>query len=114
VFRPKHMTPDELNHGYDWLYRRLFSLESIWRRRPRQMSAVPPYLAMALLYKRSNRLWHFLIKHRLVHDVWSPLVHWSRWRHAAFRRRLERVEDGRSPEPAATLPAASNTVVTLV
>jgi radical SAM superfamily enzyme YgiQ (UPF0313 family) len=114
VFRPKHMTPDELAHGYDWLYRRLFSLRSIWQRRPRHASAVAPYLAMALLYKRSNRLWHFLIKHRLVNAVWSPLVQCSRWRHAAFRRRLERVEDGRSPEPAATLPAASNAVGTLV
>ena len=34
VFRPKHMTPEELLLGYDWLYRRLFSHASIWRRRP--------------------------------------------------------------------------------
>jgi radical SAM superfamily enzyme YgiQ (UPF0313 family) len=108
VFRPKHMTPDELARGYDWLYRRLFSLTSIWQRRPRQMSAVPPYLAMALLYKRSNRLWHFLIKHRLVHTVWSPLVHWSRWRHSAFRRRLERTAASTPHELAAEILAAQN------
>ncbi|MEI7729058.1 MAG: radical SAM protein [Verrucomicrobiota bacterium] len=89
VFYPKHMTPEELELGYDWLYRRLFSPASIWRRRPRHASAIAPYLAMSLLYKRSNRLWHFLIKHDLVHAVWSPLVHWSRRRHLAFRRRLE-------------------------
>ena len=34
VFRPKQMTPEELFLGYDWLYRRLFSHASIWRRRP--------------------------------------------------------------------------------
>jgi len=90
VFRPKHMTVDELQLGYDWLYRRLFSPGSIWRRRPRQASAVLPYLAMSLLYKRSNRFWHLLIKRRLVHVVWSPLVHWTRLRHLGFRRRLGR------------------------
>lgn len=88
VFQPKHMSPEELALGYDWLYRRLFSLASIWQRRPHQLSAVLPYLAMSLLYKRSNRFWHFLIKHRLVHRVWSPLVHWTRLRHVAFRERL--------------------------
>jgi radical SAM superfamily enzyme YgiQ (UPF0313 family) len=88
VFQPKHMEPEELAMGYDWLYRRLFSPASIWKRRPTQSSAVLPYLAMSLLYKRSNRLWRFLIKHRLVHTVWSPLVHWTRWRHLSFRERM--------------------------
>lgn len=90
VFRPKQMTPDELALGYDWLYRRLFSPASIWRRRPRQTSAVAPYLAMSFLYKRSNRAWRFLIQHRLVHAVWRPLVEWTRLRHLAFRRDLAR------------------------
>jgi len=88
VFQPKHMTPDELQLGYDWLYRRLFSMASIWRRRPRGRSAVLPYLAMSCLYKRSNRFWRLLIKHRRVHAVWSPLVQWTRLRHLDFRRRL--------------------------
>ena len=35
VFRPRHMTPEELADGYAWCYRRLFSHRSIWRRRPR-------------------------------------------------------------------------------
>jgi hypothetical protein len=90
VFQPKYMTPEELGLGYDWLYRRLFSPASIWRRRPADASAVPAYLAMSYLYKRSNRFWHFLIKRRLVHAVWSPLVHWTRLRHVAFRKRLEK------------------------
>src|SRR5579863_6347992 len=36
VFRPKHMTPEELEQGYAWIYERLFSHASIWRRRPEQ------------------------------------------------------------------------------
>jgi radical SAM superfamily enzyme YgiQ (UPF0313 family) len=88
VFRPKQMTPEELLLGYDWLYRRLFSHASIWRRRPPELSSLPTYFAGCYLYKRSNRLWRWLIKHRLVHAVWSPLVEVSRLRHLAFRRRL--------------------------
>ncbi|MFN7920099.1 MAG: radical SAM protein [Bryobacteraceae bacterium] len=89
VFRPRHMTPEQLEEGYQWIYQRLFSHASIWRRRPEDWRAVPPYLAMSYLYKRSNRFWHMLIRHRLVHTVWSPLVEATRLRHLAFRRRLE-------------------------
>lgn len=92
VYRPKHMSPEELEHGYGWLYERLFSHTSIWRRRPTDWRAVPPYLAMSYLYKRSNRLWEFLIRHRLVHRVWMPLVELTRQRHIRFRRKLERME----------------------
>lgn len=89
VFRPKHMSADELKEGYAWCYRRLFSHASIWRRRPLDWRAVLPYLAMSYLYKRSNRLWHLLIRHRLTATVWRPLVEWTRRRHVKFRRRLE-------------------------
>lgn len=88
VFRPKHLTPEELALGYDWLYRRLFSPASIWRRKPAQASALLPYLAGCFLYKRCNRIWRWLIRHHLVHAVWSPLVRWTRLRHVHFRKRL--------------------------
>ena len=52
------------------------------------LRAVLPYLAMSYLYKRSNRFWHFLIRHRLTAAVWRPLVEWTRRRHVRFRRRL--------------------------
>jgi radical SAM superfamily enzyme YgiQ (UPF0313 family) len=89
VFRPRHMTPDELQEGYARCYERLFSHRSIWRRRPTDGRAVLPYLAMSYLYKRSNRLWHLLIRHRLTATVWRPLVELTRRRHLKFRRRLE-------------------------
>jgi radical SAM superfamily enzyme YgiQ (UPF0313 family) len=88
VFQPRHMTPGELAHGYGWIYQRLFSHTSIWRRRPEDWRAVAPYLAMSYLYKRSNRVWHWLIKRNLVRKVWRPLVEWSRRRHLKFRARL--------------------------
>jgi hypothetical protein len=82
------MTPEELERGYGWIYQRLFSHSSIWRRRPEQWQAVPLYLAMSYLYKRSNRFWHLLIQHDLVNPVWKPLVEMTRWRHVRFRQRL--------------------------
>ncbi len=61
VFRPKNMSPEELEQGYAWIYQRLFSHASIWRRRPADWRAVAPYLAMSYLYKRSDRFWRLLI-----------------------------------------------------
>lgn len=88
VFRPKNMSAEELENGYAWMYRRLFSHTSIWRRRPADWRAVAPYLAMSYLYKRSNRFWHLLIKRHLVHAVWRPLVEMTRLRHLRFREEL--------------------------
>jgi radical SAM superfamily enzyme YgiQ (UPF0313 family) len=89
VFQPKRMSVCQLEDGYAWCYQRLFSHASIWRRRPTDPAAVLPYLAMSYLYKRSNALWYWLIRNRLVHTVWSPLVEWTRRRHLRFRQRLE-------------------------
>jgi hypothetical protein len=43
---------------------------------------------MSYLYKRSNRLWRLLIRHHLVHAIWSPLVELTRLRHVRYRRQL--------------------------
>ena len=88
VFQPERMTIDELAEGYAWCYRRLFSHRSIWARRPADWRALPTYLATMYLYKRSNWLWHFLIRHRLTAAVWRPMVELSRKRHLGLRRRL--------------------------
>ena len=97
VFRPKHMSPEALEEGYAWIYQRLFSYRSIWRRRPEDWRAIAPYLAMSCLYKRSNRLWHLLIGHDLVSTVWRPLVELTRIRHLRFRKRLEGTEAVNAP-----------------
>ena len=105
VFRPKHITPEQLAEGYAWCYRRLFSHRSIWRRRPSQLRAVLPYLAMSYLYKRSNLLWHLLIRYRLTAAVWRPLVECSRRRHLEFRRELAASPSLCTSEPASVLAA---------
>ena len=88
VFKPKHMSPERLAEGYEECYAKLFSHGSIWRRRPEDSRAVPSYLAMSYLYKKSNRLWAFLIRRRWTAGVWRPLVELSRRRHLRFRSRL--------------------------
>lgn len=98
VFEPRGMTREELEEGYGWCYRRLFSHGSIWRRRPDDWQSVPSYLAMSYLYKRSNWLWHLLIRSGMTHRVWRPLVEVTRLRHLRFRRRLLR-EGGAMPLP---------------
>lgn len=105
VFRPKRMAGEQLAEGYAWLYQRLFSHASIWRRRPLDARAVPAYLAMSYLYKRSNYLWHLLIQNDLVHAVWRPLVELSRQRHLRFRDELSRRGE------LAPAPASSGAVV---
>ena len=93
VFQPRHMTPADLEQGYGWLYQRLFSHASICNRRPEDWRAVAPYLGMSYLYKRSNPIWHLLIRLRMVHAVWAPLIEWTRVRHLRFRRRLSAQAD---------------------
>lgn len=88
VFRPRQMSVEQLQEGYAWCYRTLFSHGSIWRRRPHDWRAVPPYLAMSYLYKRSNLFWHWLIRRRLTARAWRPLVEQTRRRHLRFRARL--------------------------
>jgi radical SAM superfamily enzyme YgiQ (UPF0313 family) len=88
VFRPLHMTPEELETGYAASYARLFTPASIWQRRPEDWRAVLPYLAMSLVYKKSNLIWHWLIRSQLTGRVWRPLVDLTRRRHLRFRRRL--------------------------
>jgi radical SAM superfamily enzyme YgiQ (UPF0313 family) len=104
VFQPRHMSPEELEAGYAWIYRRLFSHASIWRRRPADWRAVAAYFAMSYLYKRSNRFWRLLIKHDLVHAVWSPLVELTRRRHLRFRERLACSQA--APQPAGSILSA--------
>jgi hypothetical protein len=63
---------------------------------------------MSYLYKRSNRIWHLLIAHRLTHRVWLPLVELTRRRHLRFRKRLQQRTDaaGNRPEQAISLVSA--------
>lgn len=99
VYQPRRMSPEQLVEGYQWCYRELFSHRSIWARRPTDLRAVPAYLAMSYLYKRSNRFWHAVIKRRWTARAWRPLIEISRRRHLRFRKRLAAGNSGRAATP---------------
>jgi hypothetical protein len=61
---------------------------------------------MSYLYKRSNRLWHLLIRHRLTALAWRPLVEWTRRRHLRFRVRLAARSGGVTHSRAGTVVSA--------
>ena len=88
VFRPRHMTPEELEAVYAWIYRAplLAPLDLGAPPAPGQRRVAVP--GDGVLYKRANPLWQLLIRHRLTHAVWGPLVRLTRARHRHFRRRL--------------------------
>jgi radical SAM superfamily enzyme YgiQ (UPF0313 family) len=105
VFQPKLMTVEQLAEGYEWCYHRVFSHRSIWKRRPQDIRAVLPYIAMSYLYKRSNMFWHMLIRSRLTAAVWRPLVELTRRRHLRFRARLAQSEEIACPTSGSLTPA---------
>src|SRR5260370_34620565 len=80
VFRPKHMTPEELEHGYSWIYERLFSHQSIWRRRPPDCRAAPTNRCTPDLYKPPQRVWELVIKRPSGHSACAAAVEMGRVR----------------------------------
>jgi hypothetical protein len=62
---------------------------------------VGPYLVESLLYKHMNRVWPFLIRHRLVRAAWRPLIEAGRLRHLLRRERLPEARPRRIRDRAA-------------
>ena len=55
VFRPKGMTPEELYRGYLWMYRQVYSLKNIIRRRPAAKQQRATFWLFNLLYRKYGR-----------------------------------------------------------
>ncbi len=62
VFRPKGMTPEELYRGYLWIYRQVYSLKNIIRRRPEERRQRMTYWLFNLLYRKYGRLTDILCR----------------------------------------------------
>jgi radical SAM superfamily enzyme YgiQ (UPF0313 family) len=56
VFRPKHMTPEELYHGYLWIYRNFYSFRNIYKRIPSTRSERISYLLFNLGYRKFGKI----------------------------------------------------------
>lgn len=60
VFQPMHMTPEELEEGYLWAYKTVYSWKNIFRRLPETAALRWPYLGFALAYKKFAPLTNWL------------------------------------------------------
>lgn len=56
VFRPKRMSPQRLRDGYLDIYKRFYSLENIFKRRPLSRSQWYPYFLFNLGYRKFGKL----------------------------------------------------------
>lgn len=56
VFQPKNMTPEELYHGYLWIYKNVYSFKNINKRIPKSRNQWIPYLAFNFIYRKFGRL----------------------------------------------------------
>jgi len=56
VFRPGHMTPEELEAGYLWMYKRFYSIPSILRRRPIHPKQRMAFFLFNLGYRKYGKL----------------------------------------------------------
>ena len=101
VFQPKHMSREELDRGYAWCYDGCSRTRRSGSGGRATGGRCSPYLAMCYLYKRSNRFWHLLIRHRLTAAMWRPLIEHSRRRHLncgrASKRSVQRMKRRREP-----------------
>ena len=69
VFRPKRMTPEELYHGYRWLYAQFYSITNIIRRMPRSSRVKAPYLLFNLGYRKFGKVTSLASHMRLLNRM---------------------------------------------
>lgn len=62
VFQPKGMTADELYRGYLWMYRQIYSLKNIIRRRPAARRQRMTYWLFNLLYRKYGHFTDWLCR----------------------------------------------------
>jgi hypothetical protein len=71
VFRPKHMTPSQLEEGYWWSYQKFYAYRSILKR-----SVGLPNPLKRVLYnvawKKMDRVWDVILAHGLVGRILQP------------------------------------------
>ena len=59
VVSPLGMSKEELEKGYLWIYKELYSIKNIFRRMPKTIGTIPAYLTFNFFYRRFG---HFTAK----------------------------------------------------
>ncbi len=101
VFRPRRMTPRQLEEGYRRAYKQLYAWSTVFARRPRAgLVRTGGYIAVTALYKKWDWLWRGLVPLRLTHAVWRPIVEAHRRLSLAQRERPVGAPAADPAEPA--------------
>ena len=74
VFRPAKMSPQELEQGYRWAYRAVYSWSNVVRRSPVVPSLRLPYWAFVLGYKKCGAVMSALSRLGLMEPVFAKLA----------------------------------------
>lgn len=69
VFRPRHMSREELLQGYLGIYRRFYSWSGIWRRLPARAPNRLPFLLFNLGYRKFGKFTSRLARLGLMHRI---------------------------------------------
>lgn len=69
VFRPLRMTPEQLQSGYLWMYRRMYTTRNILKRLPDSRSQRVPYLLFSFLYRKFGKATAFLARFGLMNRM---------------------------------------------
>ena len=56
VYKPMHISPEELRAGYLWMYREFYSFKNIFLRMPESKRQAVPYLLFNLAYRKFGRM----------------------------------------------------------
>ncbi len=78
VFQPKQLTPEELEAGYRWVYRELYSWPNILRRLPtRNLRYAARSLIFNIALKKMNWVWDLLKKMNLLYRAFH--LYYNKW-----------------------------------
>ncbi|MBF0376532.1 MAG: radical SAM protein [Desulfamplus sp.] len=69
VFKPRHMTEDELYNGYIWAYNQFYSLQNIFKRIPDAKNQIAPYLLFNLFYRKYGKITCQMTKFGLLNKI---------------------------------------------
>lgn len=62
VFEPRGMTKEELYNGYIWIYKKVYSLKNIFKRRPKNKNQRAAYFLFNLFYRKYGKFTDFICK----------------------------------------------------
>ena len=101
VFRPKGMTAEELYRGYLWIYRQVYSLKNIIRRRPAARQQRAGYWLFNLLYRKYGRFTDALCRCVTYERVGRAARYLAYYAHKVRLHRQGQMRGVRAPEKTA-------------